>query len=88
MPSLLRKCDVCRCWIPPEHLEVAPESELCFAHAVEAEAYGGEHRLTWRQERTSKSGSLKLNYGSVIPKSVRNPRAVERVRLEYEQSHF
>ncbi len=88
MPSLLRKCDICRCWVDPERVAAVPKSKLCLTHAIKAEAYGGEYRLIWRQERTSKAGSLKLNYGSVIPKSVRNPSAVERVRLEYEESHF
>ncbi|MEQ8787575.1 MAG: hypothetical protein RIC55_14825 [Pirellulaceae bacterium] len=45
--------------------------------------YGGEFLLSAVQERTSKSGSLKLNYGGVHTTKRRNVEGIQRLRDDY-----
>ena len=40
------------------------------------------------QERTSKQGSLKLNYGGITTKSTRNEKALNRLLDEYEKQQL
>jgi hypothetical protein len=56
--------------IPVERLEVMPETEICVSCSREV---GGEFKLIAINERTSKPGSLKLNYGGVTVRKVRKP---------------
>jgi hypothetical protein len=56
--------------IPVERLEAMPETEICVSCSQEI---GGEFKLVAIRERTSKPGSLKLNYGGVSIKKVRKP---------------
>lgn len=57
-----RWCERCRKEIPAERIETLPETRLCIACS---QAVGGEFDLRVSQERLSKPGSLKLNYGGV-----------------------
>ena len=84
MSAAQRGCEICKQAIDPERLEAIPETRLCTRHAQEIEKYGGEFRLSARQERTSKPGSLKRNYGSVSTRKIRNNLAVQRLRESYQ----
>jgi hypothetical protein len=79
-----RRCEICKQEIDPERLEFLPETRLCMTHARMIEKYGGEFVITATQERTSKPGSLKRNYGGVSTTSTRNTAAVEKLRQEWE----
>ena len=58
---------------------------MCAEHAQKIVPYGGEFIVTAEQERTSKAGSLKHNYGSVTTSKKRNQQALDRLRDEYER---
>ena len=57
----------------------------CVEHGRQIARYGGEFILTAVQERTSKLGSLKRNYGGIDTAKVRNQVAIDRLRADYEQ---
>jgi hypothetical protein len=69
--------------ITPERIEAVPDTRLCAEHARQVQKYGGEFIVTATQERTSKAGSLKHNYGSVTTSKRRNQEAIEKLREEY-----
>ena len=85
MASKTRPCEICMKPIDPERCEANPLTRLCRHHAEAIAKYGGEFRLISQQERTSKQGSLKLNYGGVTAKQVRNTAAIERLKDEHER---
>jgi len=63
-----RPCERCGAMIPPERVEVLPETRLC----VEcSKAVGGEFDLSIVPENLAKAGSLKKNYGSFNVKKTR-----------------
>jgi hypothetical protein len=78
-----RLCEVCKEPIELERAEGSPDTRLCLRHAVEIEKYGGEFAMTATQERTSKPGSLKLNYGGITTTRVRNHEAIRRLRDDF-----
>jgi hypothetical protein len=78
--SKTRFCEICKQPIDPERVEVLPETHLCTTHAREIEKFGGEFRLLTHQEKTSKAGSLKKNFGGVATKKVRNDEAMRKLR--------
>ncbi len=80
----VRVCEICKQPIEQERAEVIPDTRLCVEHAREAEKYGGEFRLTAEQEKTSKKTSLKVNYGGITTARVRNQRAIDRLRDDWE----
>ena len=88
MSSRLRKCEVCRRWIAPERVASVPQSMLCIDHAWRIEDFGGEFKVQFYQERTSKAGSLKVNYGGIVTRLVRNQVAIERLIERYEEAEF
>ena len=83
MSERTRSCEVCGVPIGAGRAEALPETRLCAEHARQVEKYGGEFVLTATQERTSKPGSLKRSYGSVLTSRRRNHEAVARLREEY-----
>jgi Prokaryotic dksA/traR C4-type zinc finger len=85
MSSTTRPCEICRQPIDAERLEVLPETRLCTEHAKKIRKFGGEFIMTAIQERTSKAGSLKRNYGGVSTSKRRNHEGIERLREEYEE---
>jgi hypothetical protein len=85
--SKVRFCEICKQPIDPERAESLSATRLCQQHAVEIQKYGGEFKVTATQERTSKEGSLKINYGSVATTAVRNQEAISRLRDEYLDQH-
>lgn len=82
----VRWCEICKKPIESERAESFPDTRLCHKHAVEIESYGGEFRTSAAQERTSKAGSLKLNYGGVTTTRTRNDEAMRRLREDYLES--
>ena len=65
-----RPCQRCGTMIPPERIEVLPDTRLCVNCSKEV---GGEFDLTMTPENLAKSGSLKKNYGSFEMKKTRKP---------------
>ncbi len=85
MSTKPRPCEICGQLIDPERLEVLPETRLCTEHARQIQNLGGEFRIVTSQERTSKPGSLKRNYGGVNIEKRRNRRALARLRADFER---
>lgn len=78
-----RVCEVCKRPIEKQRAEGIPETRLCGEHAREIDRYGGEFLTSSHQERTSKAGSLKINYGGVTTRKRRNTAGVQRLRDDY-----
>jgi hypothetical protein len=84
----MRLCYICKAEIELERIESMPETRLCTLHGQEIERFGGEFKLSATQERTSKAGSLKLNYGGITTKKVRNQEAIEKLKDEYDSREW
>jgi hypothetical protein len=70
-----RPCIRCKALIPEERLEALPDTRLCIACS---QAVGGDYVVHVRSERTSKPGSLKINYGGAeIIKKRRQIRSLD-----------
>jgi hypothetical protein len=70
MESVIRNCARCRGEIPAERIEAMPETMVCVKCSQQM---GGEFKVIVTNERTSKEGSLKINYGSCNTKKIRKP---------------
>ncbi len=81
----MRLCMVCKREIENERIEAIPATRLCAAHGRQIQQYGGEFIVSASQERTSKQGSLKLNYGGITTTSTRNEAALNKLLDEYEK---
>jgi hypothetical protein len=79
----IRLCEICKTQIDPDRLDATPDTRLCKEHAIAIQKYGGEFTTSAVMERTSKAGSLKLNYGGVTTTRTRNQPAVDRLREEF-----
>ena len=84
----MRFCIVCKSVIDADRAEAMPETRLCSEHGRMIEDYGGEFLVSVAQERTSKQGSLKINYGGVSTSRTRNHEALDKLRDAYEQQQF
>jgi hypothetical protein len=84
----MRRCVVCKREIESERAEAIPATRLCTEHGHEIEKYGGEFTLSASQERTSKQGSLKLNFGGITTKLTRNEKSLNRLLDEYEKQQI
>lgn len=51
--------------------------------AVEIQKYDDEFKMTASQERSSKEGSLKINYGTIATKAIHNQQGIVRLRDDY-----
>lgn len=81
----MRFCIVCKRPISEERLEGSPKTRLCEHHGREIEQFGGEFKLFASQERTSKAGSLKLNYGGMSTELKPNEEALGQLLDLYER---
>ena len=84
----MRFCEVCKKQIETQRAEAMPETRLCRDHGEAIREFGGEFTQSVSQERTSKQGSLKLNYGGIEAHSKRNRAAIEQLKDEYERQQF
>jgi hypothetical protein len=84
----MRRCIVCKHEIESERAAAIPATRLCTKHGHEIENYGGEFTISVSQERTSKQGSLKLNYGGITTTSTRNEKALDRLLDEFEKQQM
>ena len=84
----MRRCAVCKSEIESERVEAIPATRLCTLHGREIQKYGGEFIVSASHERTSKQGSLKLNYGGISTSSTRNEDALNELLDEYERQQF
>src|SRR5438270_302385 len=83
MTSRTRPCEICGKMIDATRADVLPDTRLCIEHAIQITKYGGEFIVKSRMERTSKEGSLKLNYGGVVARKIRNIEGIEKLRGDY-----
>ena len=81
----MRLCTICKQAIDAEREEALPETRLCTKHGAEIAEFGGEFIMRASQERTSKQGSMKLNYGGISTTKTRNEDGIEQLRDRYEQ---
>jgi len=88
MAGKTRPCEICMRPIEMERLETIPETRLCLEHAEKVKKHGGEFTVTSTQERTSKPGSLKINFGGVTPTMTRNHKAMEKLKDEFEDEKW
>lgn len=84
---MARYCEICKTEIDPERAENLPDTKLCGEHSEQIAEFGGEFRRISSQERTSKPGSLKLNYGGVTSEKVRNVEAMEKLRKKFDDEN-
>ena len=80
----MRLCEICKQPIETERLESVTGTRLCTTHAEAIDAYGGEFIVSAQQERTSKAGSLKLNYGGIATSQKRNQEGMDRLKDDFE----
>ncbi|MGE3809303.1 MAG: hypothetical protein AB7K24_31955 [Gemmataceae bacterium] len=85
MSDQSHRCEICQQEIDPERVEVLPETGLCTEHARQMEKYGGEFLVSFTQERLSKAGSLKRNYGGVTPHRRRNHDGLAKLKKDLER---
>ena len=78
-----RGCEICKQLIDAERAEILPMTRLCIKHAHEIEKFGGEFKLSIVEERISKRGSLKINYGGVMIYQHRNHQAIHKLHDAY-----
>jgi len=74
--------------IEPERLEALSETRLCQEHHEKIQKFGGEFTLTTKVERTSKPGSIKINYGGVGGRMRRNQAAIEKLKDEFDDEKW
>lgn len=80
----IRFCEICKQEIDADRAAANPETRLCGVHVEAIKKYGGEFLVSVEDERTSKPGSLKINYGGISKlTSVRNRRGIEQLRDDY-----
>lgn len=80
-----RMCVICKQMIDPERAEAMPGTNLCSEHGAAIRRFGGEFITLSETENLSKPGSLKRNPGGVRTKMVRNLRAMQELREEFEK---
>jgi hypothetical protein len=85
MSNRTRMCVVCKRLIDPERAADLPSTNLCTEHGKAIERFGGEFKIRSQGENLSKPGSLKRNPGGVKTRMVRNLRALDELRAEYEK---
>ena len=83
-----RPCEICMKPIEPNRLEALSDTRLCEEHGRQIEKFGGEFVRSATQERTSKQGSIKHNYGGVTVSKVRNQKAIEQLKDAYEEEKW
>jgi hypothetical protein len=88
METKARGCAICRRPIEMDRIQTIPETRLCLEHAEKIKEFGGEFIVSKSLERTSKSGSLKRNFGGVNVKQTRNHQAIERLKDAYEEEKW
>jgi len=62
------KCERCQKRIPAARLRALPETRICVGCSSEV---GSDIAYAIEQERTSKPGSMKLNYGGITVRKYR-----------------
>ena len=82
----MRLCVVCKKEIEDDRIDAIPGTRLCIEHGREIQKFGGEFKMSAADERTSKQGSMKINYGGIATSSIRNNEAIERLVEEFRTS--
>ena len=85
MEETTRPCEICGKMIDLERAEALPDTRLCTLHAREIARFGGEFRLTVKQDKLNKAGSMKKNPGDVVVTGkTRNEKAIAMLRAEFQ----
>ena len=84
----MRFCIVCKQEIDPERAENDEETMLCVEHAEEILEFGGEFKMSAKQERTSKKTSLKVNYGGITTSFQRNLEGLNKLLEKHGRPPF
>jgi hypothetical protein len=80
----VRFCEICKQEIDSDRAEANPETRLCAVHVEAIKKYGGEFLTDIEDERTSKPGSMKINYGGIGKVThTRNYKGIEQLRDDY-----
>jgi hypothetical protein len=83
MSMATRPCEICKEPILAERLEVIPETILCTRCAGLVGKHGGEFVRQFVQERLSKPGGIKKNFGGAALRTIgRNWTAIDRARAD------
>ena len=82
----MRHCEICKQPIDADRAEAIRQTRLCTEHAREIQQYGGEFIMSSTQEKTSKEGSLKKNYGGISTRLRRNELALSKLRDAYDRA--
>ena len=82
----MRHCEICKQPIDADRAEAIRQTRLCTEHAREIQKYGGEFVMSSTQEKTSKEGSLKKNYGGISTRLRRNERAISQLKDDFERA--
>ena len=82
----MRHCEICKQPIDADRALAIRQTRLCTEHAREIQKYGGEFVMSSTQEKTSKEGSLKKNYGGISTRLRRNERAISQLKDDYERA--
>lgn len=81
----MRHCEICKQPIDADRAEAIRQTRLCTEHAQEILKFGGEFIMSSTQEKTSKEGSLKKNYGGISTRLSRNEQAVAKLKDDYDR---
>ncbi len=84
----MRLCIVCKKQIENDRIDAIPGTRLCVQHSREIQKFGGEFKISAADERTSKQGSMKINYGGIATSSVRNNDAIEQLVEEFRDKQL
>lgn len=82
----MRHCEICKQPIDADRAEAIRQTRLCTEHGREIQKYGGEFIMSSVQEKTSKEGSLKKNYGGISTRLRRNERAISQLKDDYDRA--
>ena len=82
----MRHCEICKQPIDADRAEAIRQTRLCTEHGREIQKYGGEFIMSSTQEKTSKEGSLKKNYGGISTRLRRNERAIAQLKDDYDRA--
>ena len=80
-----RGCEVCKKDIDPERAAALPTTRLCIDCARLIAKYGGEFKAVVNQDKTSKEGSMKKNFGGVTTRLRRNKDGIQKLRDDFER---
>jgi len=83
-----RGCEICKQPIETDRAADYTATTLCVRHAQDIGNYGGEFRTIVSEDSRSKKQSIKVTISGVTTEMVRNERAMQRLKNDYEAQQF